>query len=144
MSEHVKPLAQFGSLVLTPNRLQRVTTLEIGSALLTEIDAVTVRHERSPAFIWLAVLFLAGGYSLSKMSPDLKIAFVLASGLALACLGGYYLTRRTLLSVFAGVVELSTAMGGSGIQEARVFIDAIESAKMQAVTRGGAPAPVTI
>lgn len=131
MADEVKPLAQFGSLVLTENRVQRVTDLEIGSALLSEVNAVTTKHKHSPAFILLAFLLLVGGILLGKMSHGLE--YLIPGGIvgATGCVAAYFLTRKTLLTVFAGGAEISTEIGGGGFKKAAEFIDAVEAAKVR-------------
>jgi hypothetical protein len=131
MVEKTNALAQFGSLVLSENRIQKKTDSELQSALLSEINAIGMVYETQPNFVVLAIVFLFGGWGGSSYFPDLGFMLYVGIVAALVCLLLNFLTKKTILAVYAGRLTMQVELSGSGRKTVGQFIDAVEIAKVR-------------
>jgi len=125
MKEEV--LAEFLGVTLTNVRIRQRHDHLLSSAFLEDVDGIGVVYHSQVAWLVMAGLVFCGGVVLQT---GLVWAVLLAVLLVIA----FFATRKVVLIVHAGRLQIMEVLTGNAIKPAVAFVDSVEVAKYKART----------
>jgi len=118
---------EFDNLRLLSDRVELDAGPIFKVAHLDKVDGVGIEHRSHPILILLALLAIGFGAWQGFDGMTGRISGVVGGGFILS----FFVTRQTMLAIYAGALVLGESVGGAERKTAREFADAVVTAVEQ-------------
>ncbi len=122
------------NLILTTHRIRFIQKLGFGkteviSIMLENLDGCKFRYIGKKHFLIIAFLSFVTGLTLEVLRPSNNEIFITGLIISLIFYILYYITRKAVISLYAGELTMNVLVKRMGIEKVTDFIDEVEKAK---------------
>ena len=122
------------NLILTTHRIRFIQKLgwgntQITSIMLENLDACMSRHIGKKYLIILAALSLIVGLAVAILVKQERQLFLIGLIISIIFYGVYFITRKGVVTLYAGNATMDIQVKGMGVDKITDFINEIEKTK---------------